>query len=62
VQLTAEIDKLKKQLQQIQQEALDANARLSQIKKTEDAKDYEQRKNEIISKSKGPTSVLDKKG
>ena len=62
MQLTAEIDKLKKQLQQIQQETLDAHARLSQIKKTEDAKDYEQRKNEIISKSKGPTSVLDKKG
>ena len=62
MQLTAEIDKLKKQLQQIQQEALDAHARLSQIKKTEDTKDYEQRKNEIISKSKGPTSVLDKKG
>lgn len=35
---------------------------MNQIKKAEDAKDYEQRKSEIISKSKGPTSVLDKKG
>lgn len=34
---------------------------MNQLKKQEDAKDYEQRKNEILNKQKGPTSVLDKK-
>ena len=61
-QLYDEFDRLKKRLQQLQQDRIEQKSRLSQLQKLEDNKDFEQRKKSAIPGAGGKTADKSKNG